>query len=61
MIRTLGAFTAEGQVQFLVGELRPPKLHSVAGKKKELLARSLMSFREQPQQTNSDLSLTVRC
>lgn len=60
MIRTLGAFTAEGRVQFLVGELRPPKLHGVAEKKKKLLARSLMSFREQPQKTNSDLSLTVR-
>ena len=58
--RASGAFTAGGRVQFLMGELRPPKLDGVAGKKKKkLLARSLMSFREQPQQTNSDLSLTV--
>lgn len=38
VIRALGAFTAKGRVQFLVGELRPPKLHGVAGKEKKKAA-----------------------
>lgn len=33
VIRALGAFTAGGEFQFLMGELRPPKLDGVAGKK----------------------------